>query len=1442
MVRVRKDAGVTLGFTALAFAVAFWQLPGWATSDTKIDLYADPGRFLSSVASVWTNTGDLGEIHSSQYGGYLWPMGPFFALCHAIGLSPWVAERLWLGLILALAAWGILRLLDVLIGAPRGVAHVVAAAVFTFNPYTVVFTARTSITLLGYAALPWLLLIVHRGLRVEPGAGRLRSWWWPAAFALIFTSAGGGVNAALVAFVLLGPAALLIYEPAMGHVPWRAARAFVLRAALLSLLVSLWWLMDLLVQARYGINFLQYTEQPRTIWGTNSITESLRLMGYWTSYLGAGYPQARFGYYSDSGTLLYNVAVVGASLIVPALACLGFVWTRRLRYGPFFLAMVLLGVVVMSAGFPNGTPLRQVMNWVYYHVSLLSFLRTVDKAAPVVALGIAGLLGLAADVAWARMRTSRILTGGGWQRAVLVAAPAALAALIALAAWPLFQGKAIDRQLTWKQIPAAWREAGRNLDAHLPANTRAVVLPGQVFAFYKWGGTIDSILPRLTDKPVAVRYETPYSDLHADDLLLTIDNLVQQGRLYGGQLKPLLGLIGAASVISGTDDDTTRSGAVDPSSAARALAGQGLGAPRNYGPLKTVPAAPGSIDPPQQLAQVRQFNLSPGRGIVHVDQGPPTVLDGSAQGLADLAAFGQLPAHAPIFYAGDLSSHAIRSDAAAGANIVITDSNRRQVFSPQFTQQDFGPVLTAGQPITADEATLNPFAAKGTAAQTVTLIRGAAALEAPSIYGLNQFPELGPLAAFDGNLNTSWVPYPNLPPAQRWVQIDFSRPRDVPYIDVYPLVGPQTTVKSVAIDGRIVPVSPAGTRISLHAHAISSLRIALARVVRLNSNSGPGGLREVRIPGVHVSAVLRPPLLASSALAGRDLTHTSLTWLFARQTADDPLRANRYVNEPVQNDPADAQDPEPLIARQIASPAARAYTADARVTPGVNASDSAFDALAGVHASAAFTSSSRFENEPRYRASGAFDADPATAWVGLWIRPFDPAPWIAWRTRRPLTVSRLQLTPARQPVRRPTQVSLSWPGGTSPPLTVGPGGAVVLPRAVRADAFRLTVLRAQFPAGLSASERAGRTVGIGTLSVPGLAPVSVPHAGAVRSACGAAALSVGGARVPLRVTGSIGALDAGLALSATACAGPVTMAAGTQEVGSLPGSFSVDLLRLHSPAPAPLPAPASASGGRLLSAGRLGNDSVSGVRVDLTRAAWLVLGESYDTGWQARCDGRSLGAPQLIDGYANGWVAPAGCRNVSFAFSPQSTVNLGYVVSGVVALVLLLLLIVVRPPRIGARALVRPLWHAGALDGARRRLPLPRAAALAVVLGAVLGFVFAKRAGIVIAVGLFVIFWRGYGPRALAAAAGALLLVAVPIAYLIGDPRNQGGYNFNYSVELIDAHWLGVAAVIMLGLAGWMTLSAARHRARRPGPPGPPEHPEIDAAGPPAGAPVGTAR
>ena len=111
---------MTLCFVAFSFALAFWQRTGWTTADTKIDLHVDPGRFLQAVASVWTPTTDLGEVHAAQYSGYLWPMGPFFAALHSIGLGAWVVERIWLGLLFALSVWGLLKLLDAARRTPAG--------------------------------------------------------------------------------------------------------------------------------------------------------------------------------------------------------------------------------------------------------------------------------------------------------------------------------------------------------------------------------------------------------------------------------------------------------------------------------------------------------------------------------------------------------------------------------------------------------------------------------------------------------------------------------------------------------------------------------------------------------------------------------------------------------------------------------------------------------------------------------------------------------------------------------------------------------------------------------------------------------------------------------------------------------------------------------------------------------------------------------------------------------------------------------------------------------------------------------------------------------------------------------------------------------------------------------------------------------------------------
>ncbi|MGH2949954.1 MAG: alpha-(1-_3)-arabinofuranosyltransferase domain-containing protein, partial [Solirubrobacteraceae bacterium] len=568
---MRTDRLISLGLAALAFGLALAQSPGSPTSDTKIGLHVDPLRFLGDVASAWSPTEDLGHVQGGQYGGYLFPMGPFFAAGRLLDLAPWLVHRLWLGALLALAAWGTLRLLDALLGRPRGAGHVVAGLLVILNPYVVVFTARTSVTLLGYAALPWLLLCVHRGLRAP------RSWWWPAAFALVVTCTGGGVNAAVTAWLLLGPVLLALYERWVGGLGWRAVGGFGWRTGLLTAVASAWWVVPVLVQARHGVDFLRFTEQPGTIWSTTSLSESLRLMGYWISYLGVGYGGELRPLFSDGGVLLFAMPVVLAGLLVPALALAGFGWTRRWRYGPFFVALVLVGLLVMAAGFPEGTPLRRALNFAYNNVEAVRFLRTSYKAGPLVAIGIACLAGAA--VARVRMR---------WPVAGVVGA------LAVVAAWPLSTGRALDSQLLWERVPASWSAAAAHVDRE---HSRAVVLPGQLYAYYDWGGTVDAILPALAERPVAVRYAVPYADLRSVDLLWTLDALVQQRRALPGQLAPLLDLLGAGVVVAGADDDRRRSGAVPAGTAADVLDQLGP-ADRAWGLVRPEPRAAGTLGGP----------------------------------------------------------------------------------------------------------------------------------------------------------------------------------------------------------------------------------------------------------------------------------------------------------------------------------------------------------------------------------------------------------------------------------------------------------------------------------------------------------------------------------------------------------------------------------------------------------------------------------------------------------------------------------------------------------------------------------------------------------------------------------------------------------------------------------------------------------------------------
>jgi hypothetical protein len=1382
----QRDTLIPLALGALGFVVALLQRPGLVVAETKVDLHVSPGSFLSDVVSAWTPSESLGHVFAGQYGGYLWPMGPLFALGDWLGVSPWLVDRLWIGILLALSVWGMVRLLDALVGRSRGAGHLAGGLLYMLNPYVVTYMGRTSITLLATAALPWLLLCVHRGLR-DP-----RGLWWPAAFALVLASTGGGVNVAVTAWLLLGPALLVLYELGWGGVARRAAGEFAVRLVPVAALASLWWVAAVLVHAHYGLDFLPYTEQPGTIWGTTSMPESLRLLGFWTSYIGVGYTGTLRSFQADAGVYLGLVPVIVATLAIPALCLASFAWTRRARYAPLFLALVLLGLLVMFVGFPEGTPLRRAATFTYNHVEAVRFLRTSYKAGPLVALGIAGLGALGVGALRPGLRTAGL---------------AAVAALVAVACWPLVRGVGLDRQLELPDgVPAAWTDAASDLDRTLPQGSRAMILPGQLFAFYTWGGTYDPILPALTDRPVAVRFIVPFADLRAVDLQWTADALISQQRALPGQLRPLLDLMGVGAVLQGTDDDRSRSGAVPAASAALAL--RDLGAPaRQYGPVRTAPGAAGTLEPAARLAGVRRWNV-PTAGIVRVlPRDGATVVDGSAQALADLAAFGALRGDRALHYAGDLDPAALRAQAARGASFVVSDSNRRRVFVAARLRGDTGWTVPAKEDFSEDAAQLDPFPDRGTDAQTVSVLRGIASVRADFSPGFAQFPEQRPFAALDGDPDTAWLADRALATDRHHLDVGFSAPRDVDHIDLLPYNDGRGRVDRVAVNGHTFAVKPGWNRLVVRLHGVRELSVRIARVVQAAAGEGgAGGIRELRIPGIRASEALRPPVLVENALRGADLSRSALTYLFDRTTGDDPSHPRVVTGDRQRGLVRDQQDGETGWARDVALPAARAWRADAWVSAAPETPDHVLDGWVGARGPA-FDGSSRFEGLGRNRASSAFDGDPRRAWIAGWIR--SQGAWLQWHTTAPRTIRTLRLERPAVRVRFPTRVRVVADGRPGAPLRVGAEGTVVLPRPRRARTVRIEILDAAFPPRTPGTVAQRRAVGVGEVTGAGVPRARVPRRGPLPLGCAdGEPLHLGARTLRLRVAGTIDALDAGRPLRARACGAPVALPAGPLAVRADAAPWRLDHVRLTSPAPGGAAA-APAGGGRVLDPGRDGRGTRDGVRVAVDGPSWLVLGESYDAGWRASCDGRSLGRPVPLQGYANAWPVQRGCTNVSFAFAPNRVLAIADVISLVACLAMLVLLLV-RRPRVAAASLA---W----LPEVRvRRWPLGPALVAGVAAALVLGFVFALRAGAVLGPLTFLVLWRGVPARTLALAAGGLLLVAVPIAHLAAGLPSEG-FQTDYAVKRIAEHWLVVGALWALGAALWRTLSPARGRPPDPG-------------------------
>ena len=138
-----------------------------AVTAMKIDLTADPWAFLGRSLSMWEPLGFFGQLQNQAY-GYLFPMGPFFAVGDSLGIPDWAIQRTWWSVLLVTAFLGV-YVLSGLLGVKSPVARVLAGLAYALAPRMVTELGPISAEVLPFAVAPWVLIpLIHATTKGSP--------------------------------------------------------------------------------------------------------------------------------------------------------------------------------------------------------------------------------------------------------------------------------------------------------------------------------------------------------------------------------------------------------------------------------------------------------------------------------------------------------------------------------------------------------------------------------------------------------------------------------------------------------------------------------------------------------------------------------------------------------------------------------------------------------------------------------------------------------------------------------------------------------------------------------------------------------------------------------------------------------------------------------------------------------------------------------------------------------------------------------------------------------------------------------------------------------------------------------------------------------------------------------------------------------------------------
>ena len=1247
-----------LRWAALAWVVVLVLLlvqdPGRMTFDTKLGVNIDPVGFYERLWHLWNPLEYLGGLQD-QYIGYAFPMGAFYLIAHLLHLPVWVAERLWMSLLVTVGFLGLVRLAEA-VGIGTRSTRLAAGAAFALWPTFTMLIGSSSGGVLPGLLAPWAVLPL-----VRTGSARMA-----AARSGLAVACMGGINAVSTLAALVLPGMYILTRPGRRR---RTLAGWWVAAVLLA---TAWWTGPLLYQGRYGFNFLPYIEQATTTTQTMSAAAVLRGSGNWVAYLNFGQP------WLTAGSVLTGTGWAIAAGTLAAAAGLAGLARGDLPEALWLRCTAGVAALCALAGYggPLGGPLHQPVQALLD--GSLSALRNVFKIEPVLAvvlvLGIAHVL---ARAVWPR-------PAGGVARGV--ADGAAVAGILAGLGLPYLSGLALQPG-SFTQVPAYWQQAASWLAAHNGTQTTLVV-PADSHGIYTWGQPIDEPLEPLARSPWVQRNLVPFSGGGVNDLIDGAEQAIEAGTASPG-LAGYLARAGIRYVLVRNDLDPAQLGYTPPAVVHAALRASGFTRIASFGqPVQTGPVGQGTAlqveaiepqYPPVEIFQAADPAARPAGPAAVLPAASTTLVDGGPAALLQLAGQGLLSTGQPAVIAGQDTA----ADPPASRQLV-TDGLRRADTAFGLPGNNTSYAYSAAGTIPPD----NPQGAgggpprqllpAGTAGhQSVAVLPAAASITASSAGSwLWEVPQADPAGAFDGNPATAWTEASPVSATGQWIQINFPSLRDlagpatIRLLDDIPRpVATRLVVTTAA--GRAVTatgVTGAAQPLRIPPGTTGWLRITIV-AARGGTPGGPGaGISDVTIPGVRVTSYLEP---------AQDQAEPEPSFSFHR----DPGTTFGLPGNP----------PEADLNRTFTTSAAGSFRVSATVTavPGA-ALDALLDRLgSAASAQLRISATSTFGSLPALRPQNLLDG---TGWIAA-----GPAATVhlSWTGRR--TIDEIQLTAETVGIAaQPTRVLITSPDGTRD-LPVPPDGIlrfpplttdrldISFPGVVPATAYNpLTGRAEQLP------------VGLGALTIPALAGLrtGIPAATAsFRLACGQGPpLTVDGRTYPTSVSGTVRDLINSTPLPLRVCTSGSVLAlpAGRHWLSS-PGTdlpLAITDLSLTDAAAVPTPgrAPGSASpaASRSLRVGTWGAEYRT-MAIGPGGLSYLEVHQAASPGWTATLNGHRL-TPVTLDGWQQAFVVPAGAGGtVVMTFTPAAGYH--WLLAGSVLVLSVLIAAAAWPPRRGPRGL-----------------------------------------------------------------------------------------------------------------------------------------------------------